>query len=916
MMLQGFGIAYGQETTKLITLNTPEKVMKVNNKDLKDITVHVTNNDKVTFTGYLSFKSEKGAKVATKDSVAIKVEPGKEVFVPSKIYINQGAKEGSIMVSVSVKDNSGNIKDSLSIKFILSPSRLLTLSLEEDDMVLPKSGTNLEIPIRVANGGNVAQGGTLVIAFPSALKDKSNQSIKFALEPFRDTVIVFKRKVNHEMVKLGYMDVTVNGIYDDGNIFGADFIVIQSLSSKRTFDDGNGEKNGIRNNVITVGVQNAFDNGETYYLRSRGDYAIKDGRIDYNFNMTKWKYGSQSLAINGTNLDMQYKSVGARLGNITQNGELSFTGRGGELFAYTDSAKKNRIFAGYLDKSINLYSNDGLNINYGNSSWLGYKYDKNSLSDVTTFSHDLDNINKVRSELLVSNLTWKVNSHFATDIKGAIANSVSTSGNDASQPSFAGGLNFYGNFFKNLSVNGNNAYATAYYPGIRRGTLYLNESGSLRVNKSTFSGSILYSNAEPKYMNQVNPQLQSVNSNTTADLTYTRSMGSFGISLTPQYYKESGNWFYNNNVQDGDMTAGRLSTLLTYNPVKIQQSFYLKTDVGGYRSNFQDQYRLQFKSILTYGYRNFRMVGSIQKGDYYLSEVFQEHFSGYNSFRLNVGPTLTSYFFSKTLRWDAGIAYNKDFYSSSVLINSNVTYTLGPVAFFSMTQYNFYSNSHNYKNIQFGLNYYLPENQPGRKPSKGKIELFIFYDLNRNGTFDTGDSIASGILVHIGKTILQSGKDGRISYTKLPPGNYSIYLPTQNGWYGNDQFLTLKEKETKTYSIPMSQTGAIHGNISYQYDTTYSAVVTKDKAWLTIVATNQEGKKFETKTDESGSYHLFLPVGIYTIIVDNLPNQIDLVLKGNNVQPLRVESGKIITDVDFILKVKQRKVAIKKFGGK
>jgi hypothetical protein len=914
MMLGSFVSSFGQHLATGITVDIPDTVLRVNNKELRDITVHVTNNDNVPFVGYLYLHTGKGAKIATKDSVALKIEPGKEAYVPSKIYINQGTVEGSIPVLVQVRDNNGLPKDSLTLRLVLIANKLLTVLVEEENMVLPKVGDDLRIPIRLSNRGNVSQGGVLVIAFPSALRDNTNKSIPFVIDPFKDTIIVFERKVTRDMARLGRMNVTINGIYnDDGNIFGSNLVSIQNLSSRRSYEESLGEKTFQHTNFITLGVQNAFDAGENYYIRSRGDYGIKDGRVSYNFNINKWKAPSESFSVNGTNLDISYKQVGARLGNITQNGDLSFTGRGGELFAFLDSAKSKKVFGGYLDKSINLIANENFG-GFGNASWVGYRQETQSMLSMTTFSHDLDNITQTRSELLVSNLAWKVNDHLSADIKAGAANSTSTSGNNESFNSMTAGLNFYGTFFKNLNISGNNSFATGYYPGTRRGTLYLNEGVFWRINKSTLSGTVIYSDAVPQYMNQPSLVLQSRNKSTTGDLTYNLRFGAASLGFSSQYYTESGNWYYNNATTDGNMSSVRVSTLFTYNPVKSQQTLYFKTDIGTYQSNLDGRNKLQLRSMLTYNYKNFRLLGNIQKGNFYLSDVFQEYFTGFNSFRLNIAPSMTTYFFDKSLKWDAGIAYNRDFYSNSFLLNTNLALIVGSTAFFTNVQYNIYSNSRSYKNIQFGVSYFLPENDPNKNRSKSKIEVFVFYDLNRNGVYDKTDSIASGIIVNIGKTILMSGKDGRVVYSKLPPGNYSVYLPTQNGWYGHDRFITLHEKDSKFYSIPLNQTGTVHGNISYQFDSTFSFSVTRDKAWQSIVAINEEGKRFETKTDETGNYHLYLPVGTYTIIVDKLPNQIELLLKNNNVQPLKVASGQIITNVDFILKVKQRKVEIKKFG--
>src|ERR1700744_3018546 len=162
---------------KNVVLKITDTVLKVNNKELKDITVQLTNNGTDAFSGYLSIACGKGAKVATKDSVHVVVAAGQQIFIPSKVYINQSAPEGVIPISFGIKNNTGALIDSSSIGLVLAPSRLLTVTLEDADMVLPKIGDPINIPIRISTHGNVSQGGVVVVAFPSALKDKSNKSI-------------------------------------------------------------------------------------------------------------------------------------------------------------------------------------------------------------------------------------------------------------------------------------------------------------------------------------------------------------------------------------------------------------------------------------------------------------------------------------------------------------------------------------------------------------------------------------------------------------------------------------------------------------------------------------------------------------------------------------------------------------------
>jgi hypothetical protein len=124
----------------------------------------------------------------------------------------------------------------------------------------------------------------------------------------------------------------------------------------------------------------------------------------------------------------------------------------------------------------------------------------------------------------------------------------------------------------------------------------------------------------------------------------------------------------------------------------------------------------------------------------------------------------------------------------------------------------------------------------------------------------------------------------------------------------------LKDKEEVTLQIPLRQTGTVSGKISYEFDELLSYSTLKELAGQTITAINEEGKTFEGKTDDNGQFMLYLPTGKYTMTVSSASSQIAVIPVGNNHQPLVVKPGEIINGADFILKVKQRKIEIKKFG--
>ena len=128
---------------KSIAIQLSDTLFNVSNKDLKDVIIQLSNNGSSPFSGALFLKSGKGAKVVTKDSVHVKIEPGQKIFVPSKIYINQNAGEGTIPVALKLKDDNNTIVDSNLLKFVLAPSRLLTISIEQTEIILQNGASNV-----------------------------------------------------------------------------------------------------------------------------------------------------------------------------------------------------------------------------------------------------------------------------------------------------------------------------------------------------------------------------------------------------------------------------------------------------------------------------------------------------------------------------------------------------------------------------------------------------------------------------------------------------------------------------------------------------------------------------------------------------------------------------------------------------
>lgn len=898
-----------------VTLRLADSVPEVRNEMLKDVTIAIENKTSAVFKGALHLYCGKGARIATKQDVPVTVEPGKSLYIAAKVYIGASTLAGDIPYSAQLFDDRRTKIGEATARLRLTGSRLMRASLLQTELILPAAGQVLQVPVLLSNRGNIPQEVNVVLAYPAELHDETNKSIAVTVPPFHDTTLYFSRKVSRNMINLEYMDISLYGVYPGGDYFSISSASVQRLGSKKQF--GSKKLNGYGDrgrNFVTLGTQNTFSENESYFVQARGDYALSKGNVAFSLNFYKWKNPGVPFLLNDTWLSFEYERFGVRAGNVIQNGELSYNGRGAEAYYYTDSLRHNKVYAGYLDKSFNLINNSNGSSSFGRAAWAGFQREQGRVRNNTMITYDEDKYTSAKSMLVVNDATWRMSDLLFASAKIGLANSNTSGENSENKQSLSVGASMNGNLTKNLSISSDNLYASGYYPGTRRGTLSLNERLSLRLGKYTLGAGFMYTELNPRYFLNSGIIFRNNNKGTTAEFNVAHSLGQLNLSLAAQYYHEQGNWYVNGNALDGGMDAYRLSLGGSFNDLRGRQNMMFRFDAGQYEISFMPGKRWQFRGNLTYNYRFFRFTANIQQGSFFLAEAFQELTGGRDNLRLNLAPAITYSFFDRKLRLDAGLTYYKDMYISSVLYTAGADFGLGSTRLFATLQYNTFASSASYRNVQFGLTQLLPQSGRETVLNKGAIDLFIFHDNNSNNVYDQGDSIAVGYLASFDKTLLATSREGKIVYSKLPQGTYKVYFPTQKGWYGVDQLITLGNKEKAHLDIPLRQTGTLSGNIAYEYDELRSFATNKELAGQSVTATNTEGKSFETRTDDAGRYMLYVPTGTYTITMTNLPAQIEVLPAGAVAQPLEVKPGQIIGNIDFKLKVKQRKIDVKKFG--
>lgn len=903
-----------QQGREDVLFRVTDSVIDVSNEQLADITYEVENKGGNSFSGGLHFYVPKEVRIVNKDHLSLYLEAGAKKYVVVKVYIKGNAPAGLIKCYAQLSNNSNTLlKDGVAILRIAGKKDVRSV-LTQPDMVLPERGAEISIPVRVSNKGNTTQKVSIVAAFPGELHDKINSSISLSLPEFSDTVIFFTRKVNAALKQMEEVKVGISGIYENGDFFSSHTLILQDPKNRRRFGASNAlsYKSGLPNSV-SLGVQNLGTNGEAYFVRSNGDYQLGGGNLSYNVNALKWKAEGIPTQVNNTWVNYERKGLGLHLGNITSIGEINLNGRGAELY-YNDTVLKKGIAVGFIDKSFNLIS-VGNNYSLGQAAWLSLRHTGRKVFASTQLIYDTDNYFKTKSLTWLNEGTWNIKDGLQLKAKAGLASTQTETEGNIGSSLIGAGIN--GFITERISVLSDNFYSSGYFPGTRRGVTTFNERISYHFKRSSIAAT--YSNYEynPRYsISGFNSIYGTYTHIQNAELVFMQYVSPvFSYSIAPVGYKERGTWRSVAGIRDLTLEAARLNGQVSFTSLALRQSVSLRLEGGQYRTSLMPDGTWQYRTTFNWNYSIFRLSATAQRGLFLLAESFREDIAPGKFYRYSLSPMLSKTFLQKKLLVEAGVNYYKDNVLANTTYTAYLQYDFRHLRLFGNFQYSNFNNLSSYTNIMLGLTRTLPQSNPAGKEYNNSLSVFVYKDYNSNGIYDAGDSVSADNWVYINRTLFGTDSKGRLVYRKLPDGMYNVNLPTRSGWYAADQEILLDKKSKKDIEIALQQTGTLAGRISFEEseDSELTFSIHKNKAIQTIVATASDGKSVITKTNDDGQYILYLPAGQYHIAIIDLPAQVE---STNNNQEVTITSGKTVSDINFNLRVKQRKVEVKKFGGK
>jgi hypothetical protein len=386
-----------------------------------------------------------------------------------------------------------------------------------------------------------------------------------------------------------------------------------------------------------------------------------------------------------------------------------------------------------------------------------------------------------------------------------------------------------------------------------------------------------------------------------------------GLSFDYNTFKIDNNVRFSFNTQAGynwlqdypnipEFFSASIYTLLQYHTLSANvrynygyQSIYSVNNLftqGAYPQilylSLQHQYlfadpRFVLQTSFNYSYQNVNSSNSFG----FFPELYYYSFSGWR-FKINAG-------------------YN--FNSSN--INRNGFYNTGAVA---PTELNTAPVISQGFQLGFGVkkDFGIPVPKRLRKKINYTMTFVAFMDLNGNRIMDKDEIPLENIVIRIGDHEIMTDSKGLARLVNVPAGYYSEHaasLSDLQGWFPllDDSIAA----ENKTVYLPFIRGVKIFGDVMLEREK-FSEDVTLDLSRIKITAVDSFGKPFQAVTDKHGSFVIYVPLGKYTLTMDEKILDDAFNLTQNN-YPVVLKQGVENIYTPFYIVERKRKINVKKF---
>ncbi|TXF77809.1 hypothetical protein FUA25_05175 [Chryseobacterium sp.] len=900
-----------------------EQSIEALNEEMFSLLLKIQNNTDAEQHLQLVCESDKGVRILNND-ISLTLSAGEKMFFPLKIFIDKKQPSGiSTITSTLIAKNKSAIataETALEIKL----KRNLRIIANEPQVLIHQVGDSLRISTQVYNSGNQTEEVDLTATFPQNFGSEIAIKKKTTLEPFTEKEVVFSQIIDKNLLRMELFVVNIAGRNSNKEFFGNAVVIVQNaLGSRRYIDPLNLNQYLQRStaNHISITANNPFSKfGASENLDLRSEFNLGSIKATLNLNGGYFQNLDTKLLMQNTWLKVEHRNLGIQLGNIsTSELDLNLIGRGAEVFYGAPEVGKLGIKMGVLEKNYNLL--DPLPLHNSPRGYAAYAQSSYSFDEkrILESAAVIDN-DPFQKSLIIKNsyqYNKENNTVYSVDLGYGYAQSPTIPEN--AKPSVALGLTYYKKWNRYI-FSSNNFYSSGYYPGIKKGSTVFEQRISREFDKFSLFGNYNLNVYEPKNIDPL------YDFNTLSKRMKIEFGGNFSLSrrakmsVTTQGMDEQSDIFLGPNFVKTTISyrAALLNSALNYNAINNKNRISLLYSQGfSYYPGFSDLkyiYRLQ----ANWYHSDLMLSTNYQEGNFMLYEgnvnneirADSRKISAIASYRFNMLQDKLSIVLSTLGNYD-------NQFGTSISFNSSLDYhALRATRLFANINYNKFikadvTSATTY--YQIGINQDLPTfGEENVNYKNGQMKIFVFYDLNNNNVYDVdNDRPASNVKIKINNTIFVSDADGSVRYRKLPYADYTV-KSMEEKWFTEDQLVKVDRKEV-FLTVPFQKTSTIKGKIAYQKTSKTQYEIPEILAGMPIIFKNQFGRIFTFYTDAKGEYTAYVPLGDYEVSIDAKVLQKNVYVD-ENLQNVKAEEGTVKTLQNFLLKVREKKVEVKKFG--
>lgn len=683
--------------------------------------------------------------------------------------------------------------------------------------------------------------------------------------------------------------------------------IIQLSSNKQVAFTGGGFQKLMTNN-LALSFWNSGSNYKYYQLEAKGQVGLgSPDHVEYGLHVNRYTQPVNGWEMFDSYLKYVGEDVSIKLGSIGANLDFPMYGNGVEVV--TRINEKQSLSALYVKNNYLLFSD--LHDQWpGSDIWaIHYDFHQNTQHvGGANLIYSKDPMTGVQTKFINGDFHWLSNGNEYMNFEFGLSNeSLPGSAEHMSRSGIGMGAH-YGNQWGKWRLYSDNYYSSAYYSGLNRGSLLMDQRISYQINNQ-LSNFIAFTKKEnkPMYLNNIYFRSGVENSATSYSYSITKRIGALSLSLRPYYFEQS--LAQDFSVKPSEIKSeafrGEMTAILQLG----QQQLLIIADAGKVNSDnnyLNNKNYYSWKTSATFNGKYWGFQALIQKNPFYIQEepnVWQKDM--YN--RYSFGPNFQLSAFNNRLQLYASdyannLSYTGSWYNTFQLQAAWVparTWKLEAAA--NLNTYFYHQKTH-FLQTRISLEkQFIQTNAAGYH----KITFQFFGDTNGNGSQDASENPIRGVIATLNQTSAISDKKGRIVFSNLSGQNYTLKVIDGKSWsliQPIDVIITRNQRR----NIALVNTVQVTGELQAKTNKYSKEAVNVEG--IQVVAAGLY-KVFSTLTDAEGKFSFYLPVGDYKVSpkLEGLPYTMDIKQKVITVRK------KNMHPVVFVLKDQSRKVDIKEF---